>query len=119
MSHIEGDGIIEDIYYLLWRKDSPYNEKLNLRIPDTVIFRKGRPMAWYYTTSEGSVMRKKQPSLVYPEIQKKFTKGAKEGEIVAYFVNIDHEKKLERLLDRPYTKAQNKGIARYQIDLVS
>jgi len=106
MTHIEGDGVIEDIYYLLWRKDSPFNEKLNLRIPDTVVFRRGRPMAWYFTNSEGAVLRKKPTSLTYPEILKKFTKGANEGEIVSYFINIDEEKKLSRLLD----KTQFKGL---------
>src|SRR5688572_15416893 len=102
MSQIEGDGVIEDIYYLLWRKDSPFNEKLNLRIPDTLIFRKGRPMAWYYTTNEGSVMRKKQNSLVYPKILKKFTQGVSEGDIVAYFVNVDEKKKLGNFMEKSY-----------------
>lgn len=102
MSHIEGDGVIEDIYYLLWRKDSPFNEKLNLRIPDTIIFRKGRPMAWYFTNNDGVVLRKKPSSLTYPEIQKKFTRGVTEGDIVGYFININDEKKLERLLDKTY-----------------
>lgn len=107
MSHIEGDGIIEDLYYLLWRKDSPYKEKLNLRIPDTIVFRKGRPMSWYFTNSQGAVLKKKEPSLNYEEIKKKFVKGVSEGEIVAVFININDEKKLARLLDKPYANKQN------------
>lgn len=102
MSHIEGDGVIEDIYYLLWRKDSPYKERLNILMPDTIVFRKGRPMAWYFTSSEGVVLRKKQTSLVYEEILAKFTKKASEGDIIAYFINVEEEKKLEKLLDRTY-----------------
>jgi len=115
MTHIEGDGVIEDIYYLLWRKDSPFNEKLNLRIPDTVVFRRGRPMAWYFTNSEGAVLRKKPTSLTYPEILKKFTKKAEEGNIVGYFINIDEEKKLARLLD----KTQFRGLESQGRNIIS
>ncbi len=109
MTHIEGDGINEDLYYLLWRKDSPFNEKLNIKIPDTIVFRKGRPMSWYFTNNEGVVLRKKQSSLTFPEITKKFTKKANEGDIVAYFINIDEEKKLSRLLDKTQIRGMEQG----------
>ncbi len=110
MSHIEGDGVIEDIYYLLWRKDSPWNEKLQLKIPETVVFRRGRPIAWYFTNSNGVVLRKKPTSLTYPDILQKFSKGASEGDIVAYFINIDEEKKLARLLDKSLLNQQSESI---------
>jgi hypothetical protein len=91
MSNLEGDGIMELIYYLLWRKDSPYNEQMNICIPDTIIFRKGRPVSWYFTNHDGTVLKKKLANVTFDNIVKAFTKNAKNGDIVGYFINIDEE----------------------------
>ena len=99
MSNIEGDGIMEMIYYLLWRKDSPYNEQMNISIPDTVIFKKGRPINWYFTNSEGIVLKKRQSNVNYEAIIKKFTHNVAAGEIAGYFIHIDDSKKLSKFMN--------------------
>jgi hypothetical protein len=93
MSNLEGDGIMEMVYYLLWRKDSPYNEQMNISIPDTIIFKKGRPVSWYFTNSEGKVLKKKGPNVTFENIVKVFSKGMKPGDITGYFINVDEEGK--------------------------
>jgi hypothetical protein len=92
MSKIEGDGIMELMYYLLWRKDSPYKEHMNISIPDTVIFKSGKPVKWYFTNKEGTVLQKKQDNITYDNIIKKFLTGSKNGDIVGYFITMEIEK---------------------------
>jgi hypothetical protein len=92
MSNIEGDGIMELMYYLLWRKDSPYKSHLNISIPDTIIFKKGKPVRWYFTNSEGAVLQKKIENINFENILAKFLKGAKSNEIVGYFIRMELER---------------------------
>ena len=99
MSYVEGDGILESFYYLLWRKDSPYIGELNIKLPDTIILKRGRPMAWYFTDKKGEVLKKKLANITYENIVKKFCKGVKKGEIAGYFIKVDEEKKLARVIN--------------------
>jgi hypothetical protein len=92
MSNIEGDGIMELMYYLLWRKDSPYKSHLNISIPDTIIFKKGKPVRWYFTNSEGTVLQKKIENINFENIIAKFLKGSKPNEIVGYFIRMELER---------------------------
>ena len=42
MFNISGDGVFEQLYYLLWKKDGPYIlSKNNYRIPQTVLINNG------------------------------------------------------------------------------
>jgi len=57
---LEKDGISGAIYHLLWIKNETFSEKLQLNIPDTLMYFNGKPIFWYYSTSEGLRKRKKE-----------------------------------------------------------
>jgi len=104
MTSIIGDGVREDIFYLLWKKESPFNESLSINIPDTVIFRKGSPSQWYFTTEQGVLLRKKKNNLTMENIIQGFTQKAKRDDIVAYFVAMDEREYSDIIL-----KKHNRG----------
>ena len=44
MSFFEGDGVRENIYHLLWKKDKNFNgNSLKINIPDTIIYKNKQP----------------------------------------------------------------------------
>ncbi len=40
--HLEGDGLIDDVFGLLWCRDPLADSHVKVAIPDTVIFREGK-----------------------------------------------------------------------------
>lgn len=56
--------IVNNIYFLLWLKDTGLKENtFNIRIPDTVIFKNRNAAIWYYSTSDGKILKHKKSSL--------------------------------------------------------
>lgn len=55
---LEGDGFISHIYHYLWTKDDLARGPLGVRIPDTVVFRFRMPVAWFFTSRDGTIKRK-------------------------------------------------------------
>lgn len=85
---LEGDGLIEDLYHLLWRKDSPFFQEGSLRVnlPHTIIYKNKKPNMWYFTSRNGSIIRKKFSKLVPEIIQEEFLKNVSKTGIVAYYI---------------------------------
>ena len=44
------DGILEDLFYFLWLENFQTGKKLLLNIPDTVIFRFGNMVSYYFSS---------------------------------------------------------------------
>eukprot|EP00906_Rhabdomonas_costata_P016666 RCo023932 len=100
--NVEGDGVLDVIYEVLWTTwDS--KSTLEIVVPDTVVFRFDKAIAWYYTKmiaeeeGEGGSARgpavprlhkKKEEVLRNQIILESFLKSAKGGisEVVAYFI---------------------------------
>jgi hypothetical protein len=108
-SNLEGDGIHPDFFHRLWIKhrnfeQDNYDDKrrdsssqVDIRIPDTVIFRLGQPLHWYFTNERNrrtSILRKRKRNLNVEKIEQVFLRkanGSLDGNvddhtIVAYFV---------------------------------
>jgi len=98
MAYIEGDGPRANLYHLLWQKEGPYVEKSSIRIPDTLIFLHGMPTMWYFTSSEGKILKKRSQNLTYDNIIQKFTSWHSEDEIVASFISTEPVKLEDKLL---------------------
>ncbi len=48
----------EWLLHYLWHKEAGKPEiKYNFKIPDTVIYKIGRPYNWYFTSKDGSIMK--------------------------------------------------------------
>lgn len=85
---LEGDGLIEDLYHLLWRKDSPFYQEgvLRVNLPHTIIYKNKKPCMWYFTSTNGSIMRKKFSKLVPEIIEEEYVKNMSKTGIVAYYI---------------------------------
>ena len=82
---IEGDGVIENLYYYLWCKDEmDFGPKIN--IPDTIIYRFKQPAFWYFTGKDGVVKKKLKSNTTAVKIEQAFADKNTGCDIVAYFM---------------------------------
>eukprot|EP01006_Ploeotia_vitrea_P030932 TRINITY_DN63245_c0_g1_i2.p1 TRINITY_DN63245_c0_g1~~TRINITY_DN63245_c0_g1_i2.p1 ORF type:complete len:906 (-),score=71.36 TRINITY_DN63245_c0_g1_i2:117-2834(-) len=95
--NVEGDGVLDVIYECLWTKWDDMDLKLDMVIPDTVVFKFNKPIAWYFTRvlrSGGKIIpklhKKKDSMLRNKNILAAFlhTTSKNVSEIVAYFISI-------------------------------
>ena len=106
MTYLEGDGPKPEIYHLLWKNDSLYQEINHFNIPDTIIFAKGVPTVWYFNSLEGKILRKKAENITMENIIKRFTSKHSQDTIVAYFISMNIQDIQERFLTRHKTKVK-------------
>ena len=88
--NIHGDGIKPSFYYLLWSKDE-LNYGLTLNVPDTIIYKFGQPIAWYFTAKDGKVKKKNKNNLINIKIEQKFTKKAVGFDVIAAYISETEE----------------------------
>ena len=82
-SNLEGDGIIDNLYHYLWAKDALFNCGTYVLLPDTVIYKYGNPMFWYFTSKNGTILRKSKSNVHSENIQNSFLKYVGNSDIVA------------------------------------
>lgn len=86
-SLLEGDGVIENIFHLLWTKDSIFGRESYVIIPDTIIFKYQKPCYWYFTSKVDNKIKKKSTSKLTNElIKEKFLQNVSKSGIIAYFL---------------------------------
>ena len=85
---IEGDGFIANLYQYLWMKDDLKRGPVGVRIPDTVLFRFRRPVAWYFTSRDGAIKRKHRQNVQNARILEAFTDSPSHSDIVASFIDL-------------------------------
>lgn len=84
---LEVDGISEEFFNLLWSKDE-LNFGPSINIPDTVIFKYGQPVTWYFTASNGKIKKKNRNNLLNARIEDAFTKNVLGYDVIATFVSF-------------------------------
>jgi hypothetical protein len=84
---IEVDGISEEFFRLLWSKDE-LNFGPSINIPDTVIFKYGQPVTWYFTASNGKIKQKNRNNLLNARIEDAFTKNVLGYDVIATFISF-------------------------------
>ena len=87
---LEGDGVVENLFYYLWCKDELDNGP-TINIPDTVIYKFRQPAVWYFTAMDGSIKKKSKGNLVNVKIEEAFTRNHMGCDIVAYHLVTDEE----------------------------
>lgn len=63
---LERDGLIIDMYQLLWQKSDVLSSKYNnlrINLPDTILFNQNMPVQWYFTNKEGVLSRHKKQKI--------------------------------------------------------
>ena len=100
LHNIDGDGISPAFYHLLWSKDE-LNYGLTLNIPDTIIYKFGQPVSWYFTARDGKVKKKNKHNLMNVKIEESFTKRTVGFDVVACYISETKEGETEiEFLDR-------------------
>ncbi len=109
---LQGDGIRFEFFHHLWSKNRSedkeriklngdkqvLNSDVQVRLPDTVIFRLGQPLEWYFTNKRGghtSILKKRKRNVNVEKIEEVFlrkNRSTKKGrldsknDIIAYFI---------------------------------
>ena len=87
---LEGSGISEAFFNLLWSKDE-LNFGPIVNIPDTIVFKDGLPINWYFTSLDGRIKRKKREKLESRFIEESFTIRTLGYDILATFISFPIE----------------------------
>jgi len=82
---LHGDGVSEHFFELLWTKDE-LNFGPSVNIPDTIIFRYGKPTHWYFTGVDGKMKKKNKQNLLNVRIEEAMTKRALGCDVVASYI---------------------------------
>ncbi|GMH78962.1 hypothetical protein TrST_g4447 [Triparma strigata] len=89
---LHGDGVSDAFFQFLWQKDE-LNFGPTINLPDTVIYKFGQPVQWFFSGLDGKVKRKHKQNLVNVRIEEAMTKKVIGSDIVAYYIatEIDDE----------------------------
>lgn len=87
---LEGDGVGDKLFELLWKRDLFSDSALALRIPDTVVFRYSAPAVWYFTSVDGTIKRKTKAKVSSETIFEEFLKRQSPSGILACYVYSTH-----------------------------
>tara|TARA_B110000305_G_C19191866_1_gene516969 strand:+ start:108 stop:836 length:729 start_codon:yes stop_codon:yes gene_type:complete len=89
MSHsLQGDGINDSLFHNIWQKDE-LNFGPSINIPDSIVYKFGQPVCWYFTGVDGKIKRKHKQTLVNVRIEEAMTKKVIGSDIVAHYISTD------------------------------
>ncbi|CAM9487807.1 unnamed protein product, partial [Discosporangium mesarthrocarpum] len=86
MYSLEGDGVCEHLYEFLWCKNE-LNFRPAINVPDTVVYKFGQPVNWYFTGVDGKVKKKLKTNIINSKIEEAFNKKVQGLDVVAYYVS--------------------------------
>ena len=95
LSSLTRDGISEELFKLLWAKDE-LNFSPTINIPDTILYKYGQPVTWYFTSTDGRIKRKNKHNLVSAKIEQAFNKHILGYDVIAYFISMPSELDMHR-----------------------
>jgi hypothetical protein len=81
------DGISLDFFNLLWTKDE-LNFGPSVNIPDTVVFRFGKPVSWYFTAKNGKIKKKNRQNLMNARVEECFLKHLLGYDVIATYISM-------------------------------
>ena len=87
LDSLEGDGISDVLLHWLHAKDE-LGYGPSLWLPDTVVYKFGQPVHWYFTSAaDGKIKKKNKQNLVNVRIEETFNKRNIGCDIVAYYIS--------------------------------
>lgn len=93
LSSLLKDGVTDDLFKLLWARDE-LNFSPMVNVPDTILYKYGQPVCWYFTSVNGHVKRKNKQNLISAKIEEAFNKHILGYDVIAYFISmpvVDHD----------------------------
>jgi len=98
-SAVEGDGLNENLFQLLWTKPNEVDAGPSVRVPDTIIFKYQQPTYWYFTALDGVIRKKAKDKLTNAWIEAEFLKRKSPSGIVAAYTFISPEEASARTVE--------------------
>lgn len=86
MYSLEGDGVSEQLYEFIWCKDE-VSFRPTINIPDTIVYKFGQPVSWYFTGVDGKVKKKFKTNIINAKIEEAFVKASVGADVVAYYIS--------------------------------
>lgn len=86
MYSLEGDGVCEHLYEFIWCKDE-ISFRPTINVPDTIVYKFGQPVSWYFTGVDGKVKKKFKTNIINVKIEEAFVKASIGSDIVAYYIS--------------------------------
>ena len=96
---VEGDGLNENLFLLLWTKPNEVDAGPSVRVPDTIIFKYQQPTYWYFTALDGVIRKKAKDKLTNSWIETEFLKKKSQSGIVAAYTFISPEDPAARTVE--------------------
>lgn len=88
---LTGYDLTETIFHSLYsEKLSQDYDPLSLFLPDTVIFRNGKPIVWYYSDSNGALKQSKNTDMGINNILNRFLEHKTGSDVVACLMKPLH-----------------------------
>lgn len=85
---LEKDGVSASLFHLIWKKNEILKENIKIKIPDTILYKYGKPVFWYYSKKDG-LKRKKPETITNTNILNFFMKEDKKiGVVATYLYNL-------------------------------
>jgi hypothetical protein len=95
-NQIEGDGLINNFFQLIWEKQEKDKGLRGFHLPDTIIYKYQQPRAWFFTSKEGYIKKRRKESLNTKTIEQKFLSKVSKSGIVCFFLHTsDSLRKIE------------------------
>ena len=66
-----------------------HHQHSQINIPDTVIFKFGKAVSWFFTGVDGKLKKKNKQNLVNVRIEEAFTRHVIGSDIVAYYISTE------------------------------
>ncbi|CBJ30686.1 conserved unknown protein [Ectocarpus siliculosus] len=86
MYSLEGDGVCEHLYEFISCKDE-LSFRPTINIADTIVYKFGQPVSWYFTGVDGKVKKKFKTNIINTKIEEAFVKASVGSDIVAYYIS--------------------------------
>lgn len=86
MYSLEGDGVCEHLYEFIWCKDE-LSFRPTINIADTIVYKFGQPVSWYFTGVDGKVKKKFKTNIINAKIEEAFVKASVGADVVAYYIS--------------------------------
>ncbi|EAR90419.2 hypothetical protein TTHERM_00112690 (macronuclear) [Tetrahymena thermophila SB210] len=75
--------VFEKMFHYIWTQSDMFEQKLNVNLPQTVIFKNSLPIFWYFTDKNGQIKKKKTEKHTPENIYEVFTKKIPKCGVVA------------------------------------
>lgn len=102
MCSLEGDGVCESLFDFIWCKNE-MSFRPAINIPDTIVYKFGQPINWYFTGLDGTVKKKFKTNIINPKIEEAFAKPSMSFDVIAYYISWNNGG-YKKLQDGEYRK---------------